>query len=276
MSKSLLAEGARQLEELLNELQTEKRRLDDLEKLLGREKDSLQRQNKSLAVELKSVRENRQSIIQQARDAVIEEVSALQRELKQARTALERDRSLAAVANAKEVSDIVRSQLKRGIWQVTPDATAADNEIVAVGDRVYLKEAGIEATVTGINERSGQVEVSSGSMNFKLAREGVTKSKTPAPKAVEPKVKITSSGSSIGLELDLRGKRADDIEILLDEYLNDAATANLPEVRIIHGHGTGAVRSLVRELAAKHPLVSSYAVAPRDQGGDGATLLRLK
>ncbi len=275
-ARGFLAEGARQLEELLTELQTEKRRLEDLEKLLGRDKDNLARQNKALTIELKTLREEKQTILQQARDAIIEEVAALQKDLKLARAALGREKSQAAIAMAREVSDTVRGRLKQGVWQTESGTAAFEDETIYIGDRVWLKEAEIEATVTAINEKSGQVEVAAGGLYFKLGREGVAKPTTPPGKTQEPKVRVLSAGRSVGLELDLRGKRADDIESMLDAYLNDAATANLPEVRIIHGFGTGAVRAIVRELAAKHPLVGSFASAPRDQGGDGATVLRLK
>ena len=274
-ARGFLAEGVRQFEELLTELQGEKKRLEDLDKVLSRETETLQRQNKTLGAELKTIREEKRAIIQHARDAIVEEVASLQKDLKLARAALEREKSQATVINAKEVSEIIRSRLKQGVWQPQIETPAGEDESFSVGDRVWLREAEIEGTVIAINERTGQVEVSAGPISFKLGREGLVRAKG-AGKFSSPKVKIRSAGKSVGLELDLRGKRADDIERLLDEYLNDAATANLPEVRIIHGFGTGAVRSIVREQAAKHPLVNSFTSAPRDQGGDGATLLRLR
>ena len=275
-ARAFLAEGARQLEELLTELQVEKKRLEDLDKLVTREKDALQRQNKALSTELKTLRDEKQSLLQQARDSIVEEMAALQKDLKLARAALEREKSQAAIANAKEASELIHSRLKQGIWQVQKQAPSIDDESISVGDRVWLKESEIEGMVTAINEKSGQIEVTAGPLHLKLGRDGLVKATGATANTPSPKVSIRSAGRSVGLELDLRGKRAEDIDHLFDEYLNDAATANLPEVRIIHGFGTGAVRSIVRELAAKHPLVASFHSAPRDQGGDGATVMRLK
>jgi DNA mismatch repair protein MutS2 len=275
-ARGFLAEGARQLEELLTELQTEKKRLEDLDKVLSREKENLLLQNKTLANKLKTLNVEKQSILQQARDTIVEEVAALQKDLKLARAALERENSRAALTNAKEVSDRVRNRLKQGVWQIQTENTAAQDETIGMGDRVWLKEAEIDAVVIAVNNKNDQIEVAAGPLKFTLGRQGLTKSTTGVARTPETKVQIRSAGRSVGLELDLRGKRADDIESLLDEYLNDATAANIPEVRIIHGFGTGAVRSIVRELAGKHPLVGSYSSAPRDQGGDGATILRLK
>jgi len=79
----------------------------------------------------------------------------------------------------------------------------------------------------------------------------------------------------VALELDLRGKRADEIEPALDSYLNDASLANLREVRIIHGFGTGVVRQIVRDFLASHPLVKSFRSGGKGEGGDGATVVEL-
>jgi DNA mismatch repair protein MutS2 len=89
-------------------------------------------------------------------------------------------------------------------------------------------------------------------------------------------VRIYPVAQRATLELDLRGRRAEEIEPLLDRYLSDAALDNLKEVRIIHGFGTGVVRSIVREIAAQHPLVRAFKSTAATEGGDGATLIQLK
>jgi DNA mismatch repair protein MutS2 len=80
---------------------------------------------------------------------------------------------------------------------------------------------------------------------------------------------------AVSRELDLRGRRADEIEPELDSYLNDASLAGLSEVRIIHGVGTGVVRNIVRDFVVSHPLVRSFRSGGRGEGGDGATIIAL-
>ncbi|MFC1952341.1 Smr/MutS family protein, partial [Chloroflexota bacterium] len=74
---------------------------------------------------------------------------------------------------------------------------------------------------------------------------------------------------------DLRGKRADEVEVLLDGYLNEATLANLNEVQIIHGHGTGTVRQIVRDFLTGHPLVRSFRAGNQKEGSDGVTVASL-
>ena len=65
--------------------------------------------------------------------------------------------------------------------------------------------------------------------------------------------------------------RRDEAADALDRYLNDAYLAGLRSVRIVHGKGTGAVRSAVREQLTGHALVSRFQTADAREGGDGAT-----
>ena len=77
------------------------------------------------------------------------------------------------------------------------------------------------------------------------------------------------------LQLDLRGARAEEALTVLDRYLNDAAVAGIDRLRVVHGKGTGALRTAVREMLAAHPLVREHAPASQSEGGDGATIVRL-
>jgi DNA mismatch repair protein MutS2 len=78
------------------------------------------------------------------------------------------------------------------------------------------------------------------------------------------------------MQLDMRGMRAGDVTELLDRYLNDAYLANLSEVRLVHGKGTGALRNVVRDVLATHPLVEKHAAGVQGEGGDGVTVAQLR
>jgi DNA mismatch repair protein MutS2 len=59
----------------------------------------------------------------------------------------------------------------------------------------------------------------------------------------------------------------------LDTYLDAAVLSGLPWVRIIHGHGTGAMKSAVRDALKHHPSVRRYRAGDQGEGGDGATVV---
>ncbi len=70
--------------------------------------------------------------------------------------------------------------------------------------------------------------------------------------------------------------RAHEIPELLDRYLNDAYLANLSDVRIVHGKGTGTLRKIVRDVLETHPLVKSHAAGVDGEGGEGVTTAKLQ
>ena len=76
--------------------------------------------------------------------------------------------------------------------------------------------------------------------------------------------------------LDLRGVRVEDGLDRLDEYLDKASLANLSPVTIIHGHGTGAMKSAVRDYLATSPYVAKFRPGGDTEGGDGVSVVDIK
>jgi len=80
---------------------------------------------------------------------------------------------------------------------------------------------------------------------------------------------------SPGMEIDLRGQRAEDALYALDRYLDSAFLSGMPFVRIIHGKGTGKLRQAVREALGQNPNVKSFESGGEKEGGDGVTVAKL-
>ena len=103
-------------------------------------------------------------------------------------------------------------------------------------------------------------------------------------KAVKPKEKEVKQtrmsgynpASHVGLSLDLRGKRYEEVEFLMDQYLDQAILGNLEQVSIIHGFGTGVIRNAVQDYLKKCPYVKSYRYGGEGEGLNGATVVKLK
>jgi DNA mismatch repair protein MutS2 len=146
-----------------------------------------------------------------------------------------------------------------------------------VGDTVQLKEANLQGTVISISEQRGQVEVQAGQIKITVSLDSVEKATRSHTEGTleSPLIKRQLAKNQVTNELNLRGKRANEIEPALDSYINDAFLATLSQVRIIHGVGTGTVRKIVRDLLDSHPLVKSFRPGGRGEGGDGVTVVQL-
>ncbi len=79
-----------------------------------------------------------------------------------------------------------------------------------------------------------------------------------------------------GFELNVIGRTADEAVDAVDKFLDEASLGSVPQVRIIHGHGTGTLRKAIAEMLKGHPHVERFAAAPQEQGGSGATIVELR
>ena len=73
--------------------------------------------------------------------------------------------------------------------------------------------------------------------------------------------------------MDLRGYRVEDALDSLEFYLDKASLANLSVVSIIHGHGTGALKSAVRDFLSTSPYVAKFRPGEDAEGGDGVSIV---
>jgi len=142
-----------------------------------------------------------------------------------------------------------------------------------VGDSVLVSSLGQTGELVQIS--GDQAVVAVGGFRLRTPLKGLVFQGRKAPVvSPEPRVQRTATASP-GMELDLRGRRAEEALEMTDRYLNDAYLAGLPWVHIIHGKGTGVLKQVVRERLAGHPLVQSFRNGELAEGGDGITVVKL-
>ena len=76
--------------------------------------------------------------------------------------------------------------------------------------------------------------------------------------------------------LDVRGKYADDALYEMTNFLDQASLTNASLVRVIHGHGTGKLKQVLRDYLKESPYVEGFRPGDRNEGGDGVTIVDLK
>lgn len=276
-AREMLTGGSQELETMLSDLMVEKQKIGSLRQELTSERDKLARQIAEMDKERQKLKAEEQKAIQEIRDRVVREAAELHKEIRQAAAELRKEKSTARIEQAKQALAAVTEQLSRETWQVkTAEAPEINAGTINIGDTVWVKEAGLPATVLSIFEESQEVEVQTGQTKMRLGLDSVEKT-TLSPHTTTTGTTTTRKQprSAVSLELDLRGKRADEVEWALDTYLNDTVQSNIEEARIVHGIGTGTVRNIVRDFLASHPLVKSFRSGGQSEGGDGVTIVRL-
>jgi DNA mismatch repair protein MutS2 len=170
---------------------------------------------------------------------------------------------------------------------------------IEVGDRVRLLSFGSTGIVDQIKDDEAEVRVGSLRMrerveNLELVDTATAARDEVSTSRVSGRVKgsledLKRQGASTELhlhskeqdskfqtnELNLIGKTTDEAVDLADKFLDEAFLNGLSEVRIIHGHGTGALRKAVTEFLRDHPHVARFTSASPDKGGSGATQVEL-
>ena len=145
---------------------------------------------------------------------------------------------------------------------------------IAIGAPVHVEGVAEPGTLLAIDDR-GIADVAAGALRLRVPAAQLR----PAPERDEAihseRPVVRGSAPSVPLQLDIRGARAEEALAVLDRYLNDAAVAGVERLRIVHGKGTGALRTAIRAALAEHPLVRSQESAGPAEGGDGATIVRL-
>jgi len=145
---------------------------------------------------------------------------------------------------------------------------------IRVGDRVWLARLGQIGEVLALEEEDAEVQVGNFRVRVKRAELG-ERVITPTPRVESEQVTLPPVESP-GMEISLRGMRAEDALDVLEKYLDRAYRAGLPYVRVIHGKGTGTLRKLARDLLRVHPLVAAIRQAEAHEGGDGVTIVEMK
>ena len=125
-------------------------------------------------------------------------------------------------------------------------------------------------------EKDGRWTVQMGSITTRLNEDEFEV--IESPEQIQAKTKNVSKKvtSKVKAQLDLRGMRYEEAELELDNYIDQALLANLIQITIVHGIGTGVIREMVQKKLQKHRHIKSYEYAPINAGGSGATIAILK
>jgi len=280
-ARHMLSQGAQEIEALLTHLVTEQKNVESLRYSLEKELNEAEQNDADLKNRLRQLEEDKRRIIKETRDRIDREAAELQMKIREAAAELRKEKSKERIEQAKKALAETQEKLDAGVWQARPAVEIGETEAeagsITAGDTVWLKEVGVPATVLSVSEERGLVEVQAGKVKMTLRLDSVEKRipSTGVVKTGSALIRKEMRKSRVSLELDLRGKRAEEVEPALDDYLNEASLCGLGRVRIIHGIGTGTVRQIVREILASHPLVTSFRPGEQGEGGDGVTIVSM-
>jgi DNA mismatch repair protein MutS2 len=243
---------------------------------------------------LEKIEDERRQVLEKARKEAEENLQELQDEMSEARKALAKARQplevLEAVAEQVEVlQETFEAPVERRQAEVPGQPV---RRAIRLGDKVRLRTLNTNGVVTSLGEDEAELQIGALRIRARLAElqlagepEPAAGGRTSMPDGQLPTARDLLAArksrpeailpESPGIELDLRGQRAEEALDALDRYLDAAYLAGLPWVRIIHGKGTGKLRLSVREALSNHPHIKSFESGGEKEGGDGVTVAKL-
>ena len=153
---------------------------------------------------------------------------------------------------------------------------AKEKKNFQAGDEVLVEAFGQRGTLLKkVGNQDWQVQL--GILKMAVSESGMTLLTPEKPAPVQQLSTVRSSGGpKISTQLDLRGQRYEDALQEVDQYIDAAIMAGYSQVTIVHGKGTGALRTGITNYLQGHRNVQKFELAPHNQGGSGATIVQFK
>jgi DNA mismatch repair protein MutS2 len=294
-ARSLLAPESREAADLIAYLHRSRDELDRIQQQMSRERRELEEERAKLRAEwverqqrrIKELEAKFAEMQKRFDENVARVVEAVkERELRgtlerSARRKVQEVRGEARdELNAAVVQTIAESQADLGI--APAKAGAITTELLQPGARIQVR--GFSKPVVLRRVEGGSAEIEAGPLRMKIGIdeiigvEAVAAGKAPSVATTLRNVNVTSApsdGSATG-ELNVIGMRVEEATERLDKYLDEASLAHHTRVRIIHGHGTGALRKGIAEFLRGHPLVERSSFESEEHGGRAITVVDLR
>ncbi|CAM4336666.1 endonuclease MutS2 [Paenibacillus tarimensis] len=251
-----------------SERQSAERHREEMEKLKARH-----------AAELKKFEDQRDRMMAKAEEQAHEAVAKARREAEQIIADL-RKLALEEGASVKEHKLI---EAKRRLDEAAPKTDKPKKPSAAKTDKPQKIEPGDEVRVYSLGQKGHIVDVGASEATVQL---GILKMKVSfddlelVKAAVKEQPKQAASlkrsrDDSVRTELDLRGSNLEEALLEVDRFLDDAFLSNMGQVYIIHGKGTGVLRSGIQDYLRRHRLIKGFRLGNYGEGGDGVTVVEL-
>lgn len=262
------AEYHRRVAERERELAEEARReMVAMQEQAEREREKLAQSREK---QLEKAREDARKIVENARRESESVISDLRRMKKEGGGLREHE----IIAQKKRL-EMTAGELAQSLKAPVDTALIPPGDLKA-GDSVIITHLGTKGAVLGEPDAKGEVHVQAGILKLKVHVSQLRRDRAAeAPKArVYADVDMTTR--AVKLDLDVRGMNLEEAIDAVEKYLDDAVLSSLSEVSIIHGKGTGTLRSGVKEHLRRHPHVKSFRGGKYGEGEDGVTVVTLK
>lgn len=277
-------------EDVIAELQKERRRIEQIKEEAAKMRAAAQSERDKMRADrdaaeakadklLESARSQADRILKDARMTAETVFGELDDMKKKAQSTVADQNLAAAKAALRGVITQTESEQRRSVSRRTVEQD--EQRPVQKGDKVkLLNVAGVTATVLAPADQDGNVQVAAGQMHMTVKQEEMRLlQEEPKKKPVQPR--RTGAAPQLNLtaadrEVDVRGMMVEEALLEVDNFLSRALMGSLQTVTIIHGKGTGALRTAIQQHLKRHKRVKSVRSGVYGEGEQGVTIVELR
>lgn len=285
-AKNRIGTQDKSFEDLISDLEASRITIEKEHEEITQYKEEIERLKKSLTKKNESLDTSRERILKEAKEqaaSILEEAKSYADE-----SIRKYNKWLQEGGNIKDMEQ-ERNDLRERLQgseallfrQIKKQNKASTAKDLKLGDTVRVISLGLNGTVSSLPNGKGDLYVQMGILRSQVNLsdiEPIDEEQIVAPnlsKTQSGKIKLSKS-FTIHPEINLIGKTVDEAIAELDKYLDDAYLSHLPQVTIIHGRGTGALKNAVHAHLKKSSYVKTYRLGGFNEGNNGATIVEFK
>lgn len=277
-AKELIGTDSKSVENMIASLETSRRQAEHDHETARSQLEEAEALKRDLEKQWQEFDAKRERLYQKAEEKA---AKAIERAREEAEEIVASLRTMKNQASVKEHEIIeARKRLEDASPELAKKGSKAapktkESKQLMPGDEVLLLTLGQKGTVVEkVSDKEYLLQI--GIMKIKAKRKDIEFVKRQDALKEKPVATVKGSAYHVSTELDLRGERYEDALRRVEKYVDDALLAGYPQVSIIHGKGTGALRTGVQEFAKRHRAVKNYRSGGMSEGGTGVTVLEFQ
>lgn len=267
---------------VLEELQNTQQELKQSAKSVKESEENLKTLEEELQDKIDNIKKNKKKnidIYKKKYETAIHnartEIKDILKEIRHEKSEKVARRSFARLAN---IENNLRGDFSKDEEEISQKYKSVDWDNVKTGDKLLIKDLNQTVELLSYPDKNNNVTIQMGLIKTtvkkdKLACYDKNLSGDSSKKAKLNKRSFNITRYDISQTLDLRGYRCEEALDSLDAYLDKASLANLTPVYIIHGHGTGVLKLVIRDYLADSPYVAKFRPGEQAEGGDGVSVV---
>jgi len=273
-AKSMLDTSTISMEDVLKNIYDDKIKIEEEKDKALRNSLEIEELKKKLELDTTALEQKASEIVQKAKH---EARQILLDAKEDANILIRKLENMSSASEANKLRNSLNEKINKTTVTKSNDVGNLDIKGIYIGQTVFVIPINQVATVLSLPNKSGEVSLQIGSSKMYFNVNQLKHTEPVKTSHVDThKPASTLKSSQVSSEIKLLGLTVEEANVLIDKFLDDAALAGLASVRIVHGKGTGVLRSGIHTYLKKHPHAKSFRLAGIGEGDMGVTIVEIK